>query len=130
MNSLPMLTIENPKGWEYKIIGLVSQLESNIVTDANFTKIQKETIMKLKIKTHELGANAIIGARISYSFEGQGTYDRYKVLNTYGTAIEVLNTDQIPENYHHSKETYLSFEESSQIIEKFKLVKEKNLYPR
>jgi len=116
LNSIPVLTIENPKIWDYKIIGLVSQSElfslDNAVTS---DKVEKEVLQKLKIKLLELGGNAVIGTRISYSFQG----GKNKLINAYGTAIEVFNTDQFSEKYHRTKEINERFEETRLLLRRF-----------
>jgi len=116
MDSLPVLTIENPQGWDYRSIGLVSQSKT---ISANYSKVEKRVFLNLKINAYNLGGNAVIGTRFSKSYQGERGVENYGNLTVFGTAVEVFNTDRFPEDYHQAKRIYLSFEETRQMIAQF-----------
>ena len=119
MNSLPVITLDNPQGWNYRSIGLVKESKSVNTTYATYEKREARAFLNLKINTYNLGGNAVLGAKISRSIHGEGGSERYGRITIYGTAVEVLNTEVFPEDYHQAKRIYESFEETRQMIAQF-----------
>jgi len=119
MNSLPMLTLESPQGWDYRAIGLVKASKSINLSYASYEKREARTFLNLKINTYNMGGNAILGAKVSRSIHGEGGSEKYGRITVYGTAVEVFNTDRFPENYQQAKRIYISFEETRQLIDQF-----------
>ena len=122
---MPVLTLENPQGWDYRAIGLVKESKSVNTNYASYEKREARTFLNLKINTYNMGGNAVLGAKVSRSIHGVGGSERYGRITIYGTAVEVFNTDRFPENYQQAKRIYISFEETRQLIAQFE---EKDLH--
>ena len=119
MNSMPVLTLENPQGWDYRAIGLVKESKSVNTSYASYEKREARTFLNLKINTYNMGGNAVLGAKVSRSILGDSGSEKYGRITVYGTAVEVFNTDRFPENYQQAKRIYISFEETRQLIAQY-----------
>ncbi len=119
VSSFPALSIPHPATWEYEIINLVSRSVSIESTITDLSGIENKILYKLKFDTSKLGGNAIIGLNIAYSFQNQNNFGNSNIINLYGTAVNVKNTDVFPEQFHSSKKVYIDFEETRQLLNKF-----------
>jgi len=109
ISAVPVVTIHNPAGWEYEIVGLVtsqSATGTGVITElvSSFTDLigSQSERHKLKLKAGEeicknqlqldaimMGANAIIGVDIDYSEIGAGK--GILMVCMAGTAIRIKN---------------------------------------
>jgi len=117
INSFPVLTIENPSNWQYEILGLVSF--STTVSSQSDARDKGEAIclQEIKRKTHNLGGNAIIGAKIGYS-----SFHASNIINTYGTAIKILNTELFSDSYKNTQKVNMGFITSRDLLKQYEKI--------
>ena len=119
INSFPMLTIEPPQDWNYSVLGLVS-FSRSVFSDFESRKKGLEICMQaLKTKTYNLEGNAIVGTSIGYSMEKQTANNCTQIINVYGTAILVFNTELFSGNFLDAELANKEFEVSRDLIEKY-----------
>lgn len=116
-NKMPIVSINNPIDWKYKVIGIAtaqSTTGTGVITEVtssitdlmgaksgrhNKKIIQGEDICfaQLRSKALDLGGNAVIGTDIDYAEIGSGK--GILMICMAGTIINVSNTDVFPKSY-------------------------------
>ena len=114
LNSIAILTIENPDKWEYEILGVVTARAFIVGNEESMKKGEEQCFFKIREAANNLHGNAIIGVSIVYGLQ---------IMTVYGTAINVLKEDVFSEEYKMARRKYKNLKESRDLLEEFRAVK-------
>jgi len=112
VKSIPIITAHNPRGWDYKAIGIVTaQMVSGTGVISEFTsefqdffgakstsynmklsKAEEACFSQIRQKTYNLSGNAVIATDIDYSDVG-GPRKSMLLVCMAGTAVKLDNVD-------------------------------------
>lgn len=111
---LPIVSIENPPGWNFTVISFISEVSSVSWTLSGTPKSNELACLnKLKSRAIEVGANAIVGTKISYNTHN------YILINVYGTAVFVDNPSCLPEDYKESLSIFNEYQYMIDLVEEY-----------
>lgn len=122
IQSFPVLSIDNPKGWDYKVIGLLSKSMSVFPGVEYKASGEQACIHQLRLELLTLNGNAILGTSINYAVIDQSKFSKERIVSVYGTAVYVKNTDSVfPTTHHIATAEYLKIQDQRDLLNKFKI---------